>query len=141
MFKNALEKICIALMLSLFLLLLTEVFLRSVLSMSIGWSYEVARVLMIWLVLIGTLLLNLTSQHINISVIESKVKILPKINFWITRITLLIVGVISIHFLSIVIPFNQTSATTGLPQWIYYLIIPVVFILSLLPLKLDKKEG
>lgn len=135
MFKKMLERISILLMLALFILLLTEVSLRSILSMSIGWSYEIARVLMIWLVLIGTLLLNLTSEHINISVIESKFKRLTQINIWLIRITLLIVGVISLHFLSIVIPFNQMSATTGLPQWLYYLIIPVVFLCSLMTSK------
>ena len=135
MFKKSLERICILLVLLLFVLLLVEVFLRSVLSMSISWSYEIARVLMVWLVFIGMLLLNLSSEHINISILENKFKLLAKINIWLVKITLLIISMISIHFLSVIIPFGQVSSTTGLPQWIYYLILPIAFIFSLITSK------
>ena len=135
MFKKSLERICILLVLLLFVLLLVEVFLRSVLSMSISWSYEIARVLMVWLVFIGMLLLNLSSEHINISILENKFKLLAKVNIWLVKITLLIISMISIHFLSVIIPFGQVSSTTGLPQWIYYLILPIAFIFSLITSK------
>ncbi|WP_164550716.1 TRAP transporter small permease [Avibacterium volantium] len=105
-------------------------------SLSIKWSYEVARVIMIWDVFLGALLLNIKNDHISILLFDNKKFAFVKLI--VERIVYLFISVFSIYFLLIIIPFNQVSPTTGLPQWINYLIIPLVFIISLL---IRYKEG
>ncbi|VEB22901.1 TRAP-type C4-dicarboxylate transport system, small permease component [Avibacterium volantium] len=136
MFVRYIERICIGLLIVLFLLLLLEIILRSMFSLSIKWSYEVARVIMIWDVFLGALLLNIKNDHISILLFDNKKFAFVKLI--VERIVYLFISVFSIYFLLIIIPFNQVSPTTGLPQWINYLIIPLVFIISLL---IRYKEG
>lgn len=116
-----------SLMLSISLLLISEVLLRSLFNVSLNWSYELARILMIWMVYIGAVELTYRRKHINITLLEDRFPVLKRITHALTLITLLSIGVISISFLNIVIPFAQTSPTTNLPTWINYIIIPVVF--------------
>ncbi|WP_442780626.1 TRAP transporter small permease [Avibacterium sp. 21-599] len=136
MLVRYIERICIGLLIVLFLLLLLEIILRSMFSLSIKWSYEVARVIMIWDVFLGALLLNIKNDHISILLFDNKKFAFVKLI--VERIVYLFISVFSIYFLSIIIPFNQVSPTTGLPQWTNYLIIPFVFIISLL---IRYKEG
>ncbi|MDX1301450.1 TRAP transporter small permease [Photobacterium sp.] len=119
------------LMLCVTLLLISEVILRSLFGTSLSWSYEIARTLMIWMVYIGAIDLTYRERHINITVIEDKFPILKKVTRLLMLSTQLAVGLVSISFLNIIIPYGQTSSTTGLPTWLNYVIIPVVFIMML----------
>ncbi len=120
------------LMLCLSLLLTLEVVLRSVFGTSLTWSYEIARTMMIWMVYLGGVLLALDKRSIKITLLEDKYPTLGKINHAIMWVTHLTVGLISVNFLSLIIPYARSSSTTGLPIWINYLIIPAAFFAMLL---------
>lgn len=131
--KNNIVKILLGgMMISLSLLLTLEMSLRSLFGISLTWSYEIARTLMIWIVYLGSVQLAWENNAIKITLLKDKFPILDKINYFIMLITYSTISIISINFIMVVIPYSRTSSTTGFPTWINYLIIPLAFFTILL---------
>lgn len=131
--KHNIVKILLGgMMISLSLLLTLEMSLRSLFGISLTWSYEIARTLMIWIVYLGSVQLAWENNAIKITLLKDKFPILDKINYFIMLITYSTISIISINFLMVVIPYSRTSSTTGFPTWINYLIIPLAFFTILL---------
>lgn len=117
------EAVCVALLVADFLVVAVSVFFRYVLNNSIGWSEEVARLLLLAMAFLGAALAYPRRAHVSLAFLLSR---LPhKIRIHLDASTALIVAalstVVSYVALTSFLPLQMqlTLPATGLPQGVF----------------------
>jgi TRAP-type transport system small permease protein len=112
----------------IFILLVSQVFFRYVISISVSWTEEAARFLTVWSVFIGTAIALRTKSLIAVEVV---VQLVPKKIEKIFRIIVLLLSMILLIYLIFLgsqLSMNaveQDSTALGISMWIPYAAIPV----------------
>ena len=136
-FSNNIESILIVTIMILIIGLLSiEIFMRYVLSGSLGWSEEISRYLFIWFVYISMSYAITEDTHIRVEVLFRIVPESVKFLFKQIGVVLWIAFSIAFGYFSIeyVISMFDTGAVSGasqIPLWIISIGIPMGFILSI----------
>lgn len=151
--NKGLKWILITLLVIMVLIVLTEICLRYIITKhSLPWSEELARYLMIWMVMLAAGLGFSYNSHIGVNFIVDKLIKTPQINKFFKLITYIIVMVFSIYLvifgwkIAQKVSFQQSSALRISMFWAY-LSLPiggVIFLIENIKLCLDlffKKGG
>lgn len=91
-FKNLEEIICVVLLTGIVCLTVAQVFSRFVMNSPIGWTEELARILMIWMVFFGSSAAVKRNEHIKIEVVLNRLS--DKMRNILGKITGVIVGIL-----------------------------------------------
>lgn len=118
-------------------LVFLQVLSRFVFNVSVGWSAELSRYLLIWLTWLSASYAIRKNEHIRITILIDK---LPKIvRKWVEFIVLIIwsfftivMAIVGADVVSKIKLTGQQTTTLGLSMWIVYLIIPLAGLLMLI---------
>lgn len=127
-FKNLEEIICVVLLAGIVCLTVAQVFSRFVMNSPIGWTEELARILMIWMVFFGSSAAVKRNEHIKIEVFLNRLS--DKWRNYLGKITGVIVGVLLIVLIyqGTLLTFKMASIpTVTLPiSWSFvYSAVPI----------------
>jgi TRAP-type transport system small permease protein len=119
----------------IFVLLVSQVFFRYVISISVSWTEEAARFLTVWTVFLGTAIALRTRSLIAVEVV---VQLVPKKVEKFFRIIVLLLSMVLLIYLVYLgsqLSMNasqQDSTALGISMWIPYASIPVGSFFALL---------
>ncbi|PID21756.1 C4-dicarboxylate ABC transporter permease [Sporosarcina sp. P3] len=120
-------------------LVFLQVLSRYVFNISVGWSAELARYLLIWITWISMSYTIRKNDHIKITLlvdrlpvnVQKVVQVLVVLLWSVFAFVMAIVGTQVVQTLKLM---GQKTSTLGLPMWVVYLIIPIGGVLMLIRL-------
>lgn len=121
------------------LLVFLQVLARYVFDMSVGWSAELSRYLLIWITWVSTSYAIRKREHIRISVVVERLsvpiqKVIEIIVIFLWGIFATVMAIVGTQIVMNIQLMGQKTSTLGLPMWVIYVIIPLGGILMLLRL-------
>lgn len=116
------EGLAAAALLGIFVIILVSVLCRYVLLVSIPWSEELTKYLMMWMVYFGTGAVSWRGEHLQADLFgPSLPKALRKARDVFFQVILMVLlgylAVETIGFVNRIRPFNQVSTVLRIPQW------------------------
>jgi TRAP-type C4-dicarboxylate transport system permease small subunit len=143
-FFGALEAVLFVLMLALLALISLQVFTRYVLNIGLPWTEEVARMVLVWTVMIGAAIAMDRNEHYAITFIADRLKGVPRL------VVLLLVNVIGLVFLFVLVRHGMNYVSSSMTTvyvstqvargWIY-LALPVGAAIMMVSLVLNSIEA
>lgn len=136
--KKLEEWLLMAMLISMVLLVFLQVVAR-VMNISVGWSSELSRFLLIWITWLSAAYVIRTREHIRIMTLVEKFH--PKVQKGIEVFVIIcwfffaiIMAVVGTEIVLNIKAMGQTSAALQWPTWIIYLILPIGGILIIIRL-------
>jgi len=121
----------------LVVLVFAQVFFRYVISQSLGWSEELSRYILIWIVWISACYIMRSGKHIRIEMIKNRFS--ESNQKWIDALVLLLwsvfaafLGVEGTKLVLEVQVTGQVSPSIGIPMWMVYMALPIGGVLMII---------
>ncbi|AXI01220.1 TRAP transporter small permease [Sporosarcina sp. PTS2304] len=120
-------------------LVFLQVLSRYVFNISVGWSAELARYMLIWITWISMSYTIRKNDHIKITLFVDRLpmsvqKVVQVIVILLWSIFAFVMAIVGTQVVQTIKLMGQKTATIGLPMWVVYLIIPIGGVLMLIRL-------
>ncbi|PID02497.1 C4-dicarboxylate ABC transporter permease [Sporosarcina sp. P2] len=120
-------------------LVFLQVLARYVFNISVGWSAELARYLLIWITWISMSYTIRKNDHIKITFLVDRLpvnvqKIVQVIVILLWSVFAFVMAIVGTQVVQTIKLMGQKTSTLGLPMWVVYLIIPIGGVLMLIRL-------
>ncbi|PIC80004.1 C4-dicarboxylate ABC transporter permease [Sporosarcina sp. P18a] len=120
-------------------LVFLQVLARYVFNISVGWSAELARYLLIWITWISMSYTIRKNDHIKITFLVDRLpvnvqKIVQVIVILLWSVFAFVMAIVGTQVVQTIKLMGQKTSTLDLPMWVVYLIIPIGGVLMLIRL-------
>ncbi|ARF14928.1 TRAP transporter small permease [Sporosarcina ureae] len=120
-------------------LVFLQVLSRYVFNISVGWSAELARYLLIWITWISMSYTIRKNDHIKITLLVDRLpmnvqKVVQVIVVLLWSVFAFVMAIVGTQVVQTLKLMGQKTSTLGLPMWVVYLIIPIGGVLMLIRL-------
>ncbi|WP_313238351.1 TRAP transporter small permease [Sporosarcina ureae] len=120
-------------------LVFLQVLSRYVFNISVGWSAELARYLLIWITWISMSYTIRKNDHIKITLLVDRLpvnvqKVVQVIVILLWSVFAIVMAIVGTQVVQTLKLMGQKTSTLGLPMWVVYLIIPIGGMLMLIRL-------
>lgn len=121
------------------LLVFAQVLSRYIFNVSVGWSAELSRYLLIWITWVSASYTIRKRDHIRISMIvelfsSSVQKVVEVIVILLWSVFAIVMAVVGTEVVMNLQLMGQQTSTLNLPMWVVYLIIPIGGVLMIMRL-------